>query len=131
MNQVIQLEGAVNLILGLIAVWGFVRVVNDPANPIEYWHFFASRGPDGGQYGDINKLGLLIGIASATWVFVWYGYKLKLEWPMAIVYLTFIAGVDTYAKWLRSIVGRRFGDHGGEAAPPAPATPSTTKEPAR
>lgn len=92
-------------------------------NPVEAWHFIASRGDatkdnETGQWGDPKKLAVAVFIFSST-VFVGYTFWSTKEfnfWVFAIFMGWAIAmlGIDVFASWARSFVDRRFGQAGGE-----------------
>jgi len=122
MELTLELEAIMGVVLLLVFVWGLVRVINDPENPIEWWHFFSSRGADGKQYGDANKLGICVGIVFSTLFIGWYAYMLSLGWELFGLWLLFIAGVEGFGKWFRGFLDKKF--TGGQTLP----TPEPTKK---
>lgn len=107
----------------LLGVRAFQRIVggkqsDGQPNPIEFWHFFASRGGDT-HYGDPNKLGIMVGIVAST-LFVGYAFWAHEidNWYVVTVFalwLVFIAGTEYFAKWFRAFLDRRFGQQGAAA----------------
>lgn len=96
------------------------------SNPIEFWHFYSTRTSDGKQWGDPNKLGVLVGIFASTFIVGWVFYKYPPDnWYMIILFgmwLTFVAGVEFFAKWFRSFLDAKVKS---QDLPPTPA-PGTT-----
>lgn len=95
-------------------------------NPIEFWHFYSTKTPDGHQWGDPNKLGVLVGIFASTFIVGWVFYNYKPDnWYMIILFgmwLTFVAGVEFFAKWFRSFLDAKVKS---QDLPPPPV-PGTT-----
>lgn len=115
-----SIEAGVNLALLCILVLGLVRVINSKSNPIEWWHYISSKAPDGHQWGDIDKLGKMYGIIGSTWIVCWMGYLGKLGWEIFAVWLIFIAGVSSFALWVRAFLSKRYAN--GKNDPVADAT---------
>ena len=64
--EVLDLHALFLIAVLLLFVRAFSKMVAGN-NPVESWHFYASRSPvDGRQYGDPNKLALMIGVVAST-----------------------------------------------------------------
>jgi len=108
----LDLQALFLIVVVLIAVRAFSRMLS-AGNPVEGWHFYASRGADGNQYGDPNKLGIMVGIVAST-LFVGYTFWAHAvdNWYVVAIFalwLVFIAGTEYFAKWFRSFLDRKVG----------------------
>ena len=87
----------------------FVHIVNNTSNTLEWYHLISSRGPDGKQYADWNKIGQGTGCILSVWVTVVYTYSPKMDWTGLLAVLTpvllYLGGVSSYAANLRSKQG--------------------------
>lgn len=109
---------AVFLITLLLIGARILQRILSSENPVEAWHFIASRGEPAkenpsGQWGDPKKLAAAVFIFAST-VFVGYTFWSTKEynfWVFAIFFGWAIAmlGIDVFAAWARSFVDRRFG----------------------
>jgi hypothetical protein len=136
-------EAVIPLLFILVLCWGFIRIINGPDNPVEFWHFFASYNERAEkEYGDINSLGMMAGIVACLFVIVWTTYKTNAVDPWALgVCLVYLGGVKAFAAWLRMVAAKKYGAMPElPAAPPAPTKREltttttdklTTEEPAR
>ena len=118
-------QALVLLLFVLLAVRAFAHTVGEDSNPVEFWHFYASRAADGSQLGDPKKLAVMVGIFAST-LFVGYtfwAHPIDSFWPVAVfaIWLIFISGIDVFSAWARSFVDRRFGSN------PSTETPKSTK----
>lgn len=106
----------INLLILAVLLWILFRVINDEGNLIVWADFISSRGPDGRQHGDIDKVGKVFGIVLATVTVMMYADNEKVE-PTGLaallgVSLTYLCAVSAYSSYLRS--------------KQSPASPSTT-----
>lgn len=107
-------EAAITLIVMLLLAWGFIRIVNgtsEDENPIEFWHFFASYNErTRKEHGDVNSLGMVVGIVACVYVVVWTTYKNDEidAWALALC-LVYLGGVKAFASWLRMVASQRYG----------------------
>jgi hypothetical protein len=85
----------------LLLVFGLVRVMN-ANNPLEWWHFIATRGPDNAQYADIDKLGKCVGIVVGSAVIIIQAYTEKVDGVIFFTYLAFVGAVAGWSAYLRS-----------------------------
>lgn len=104
--DVIVYIGMLSAGLGLL---GFIYYVMSDNNPLEWWHFIATRGADGQHYADIDKLGKVVGIFTSSTVVIWMGYQSKLDTGLLLAYLAFVGGIGGYSAYLRS---KREGSEG-------------------
>lgn len=118
-------EAAIPLLVGLVLFLGFVRIVRSPDNPIDFWHFFASYNERAGkEYGDINNLGMMVGIIACLFILVWIAYKTTDVNPWVLgLCLIYLGGVKAFASWLRMVAAKKYG---APADPPA-APPTADK----
>ena len=117
-------ESAIPILFCLLLCWGFIRIINSPDNPIEFWHFFSAYNPRAGkEYGDINSLGMMAGIVACLFVIVWTTYKADDTNPWTLgVCLVYLGGVKAFSAWLRTVAAKRYGV---TVEPPSlPETPS-------
>lgn len=124
-------ESAIPLLALLLLAFGFVRIIHDPDNPIEFWHFFSSWNErERKAFGDINSLGMMAGILAALFVILWTTYKNASVDPWVLgVCLVYLGGVKAFSSWLRMVAGQRYGVTAPEKevpAPPAPPVVTTT-----
>lgn len=100
-----EVLGVFLLFLGM---WGIIRVVNDADNDIAWWHFFATRSKDGKTYGDITKIGILVGIVASTFIVVSLGEKDELDWTVFGIWLVFISGSESFSKWVKTFIETKY-----------------------
>lgn len=99
----------INALILLIVIWMFVRIVLSEATQIIYADYISSRGTDGRQHGDLDKVGQVVGIIVAALVVLMYADNEKVE-PLGLaallgVSLLYLGGVTMYAKYIRSKQG--------------------------
>lgn len=99
----------INLLILLVLSWILYRVIRDEGNLIEWADFIATRGADGRQHGDLNKVGQLVGIGLATMACLMYADNETVE-PTGLaallgVSLLYLGSVTAYAANLRSKQG--------------------------
>ena len=121
--------GAVVLILLLIFVALAFRSAikskrpDGTENPIEFWHFYSSRSPDGRQFGDPDKLGVMVLIVTSSFYVGYMFWEGKIDnWHKVIVFaiwMLFMSAAGSFAKWARTFVSRRYGKEAADGmAPP-------------
>lgn len=71
-------------------------------NPLEWWHFIASKGLDGQHYADPDKLGKMAGICVSSWLMVILAKDGKMDATILGVYLAYVGGVAGYSAYLRA-----------------------------
>ena len=116
----------------LMALRAFVKAISSN-NPIDFWHFYSSRGPDGQQWGDPNKLGIMVGIFASTFIVGYAFYTNKVDnWfiiTLFAIWLAFIAGSESFAKWLRSFLDRKVNSVSSTSTVDLTSTTTTTTPP--
>lgn len=121
------------ILTALLGLWYVHRSLREN-NPIELWHFYSSKGPDGKQYGDTNKLGILIGMSSSTVYVGWMFYKNEIyNWYAVTIFalwLVFIAGCEYFAKWFRHFLDAKVKEQGAPASLVVETTTTATATPA-
>lgn len=80
--------------------WLLVKVVNDD-NPLDWWQFISTKGSDGQHYGDIDKLGKVVGIVVSSVIMLMVTYASKMDAVLLGVYLAFVGGIAGYSAYLR------------------------------
>ena len=102
------IEG-INLLILLLLVWILFRVINDTGNLIEWADYISTRGTDGKQHGDINKVGQWAGILIAVMSVMMYADNETVDATglaaLLGVALLYLGGVAGYAANLRSRQG--------------------------
>ena len=97
----------VALTFGLL--FALIKVVENAENNLEWWHLVSSRGADGGQYADWNKIGQGCGVVLCVGLPAVYVYSPKMEAvglaAVMGVALLYLGGVSGYAANLRSKQG--------------------------
>ena len=102
----LKLSDALRLIIILLLVWNLYRIIHSDSTAIFWADFISTRGADGVQHGDINKVGQWAGIFIAFMSVFMYADNEKVE-PIGLsallgVALLYLGGVATYAATLRS-----------------------------
>ncbi len=100
---------ALSAIIFLLLMLSLVRVINSTENDLEWSHLVSTRGTDGKQYADWNKIGQGLGVILCVWLPAVYVYSPRLE-AMGLaavmgVALAYLGGVSGYAAMLRSRQG--------------------------
>jgi hypothetical protein len=100
---------AINMIILLLLLWILVRIVSNDKNLIIWADYVSTRGQDGNQHGDINKIGQLAGIVLAVVVVLMYADNTMVE-PVGLsallgVSLVFLGAPTMYAGFIRSKQG--------------------------
>jgi len=99
-DQILVYVGGVVVLCLFFAFVGWV--IWDKDNEIEYWHFIASKGSDGKNYGDIDKLGKLVALVVASLAVSWHSYALKLDALVLGTYLTYAGAIGAWSAYLRA-----------------------------
>lgn len=97
-----QLSNVALVIIGLLLAAMIVSAVHNKDNDLEWAQFISTRNAAGKNVGDINKIGMLVGIVVSSWVVVKLGNLGKLDGTIFFVYLSFIGSVSTFAAFYRS-----------------------------
>ena len=98
----------VNLLILLLLWWILIRIVRGNDN-IEWADYITTRGRDGVQRGDINKIGQWAGIVLCVMTILMYADNEKvdpagLSWLLGVA-LLYLGGVAGYAANLRAKQG--------------------------
>jgi uncharacterized protein YacL len=125
LREVLDVQAMFLILVFLMAVRGFRNAVTK--GNIELWHFYATRTKDGVNWGDVNKLGIMVGIFASTLMvgyMFWSHRKTPYNWEMVAVFglwLTAVFGAEMYSKWARqvaaSFVSKKAGAETQEAKP--------------
>jgi hypothetical protein len=93
-------------LLAILLAVKLYHVMNDEANPIEWWQFISTKGADGKPYADLTKLGQAVGIfTSAAVVFVFSARKDADTLGFCAVFtiaLTYLGGVQAFQAYMKS-----------------------------
>ena len=105
----IDLQALILLLILLVSVRAFGRIISDPDNDVQLSDFYSSRGADGKEHGDPDKLAKLVGVFAST-LFVGYtfwAHAIDSFWPVAVfcIWLIFISGVSVFSAWARALAG--------------------------
>ena len=99
----------INLLILLVLVWILFRIINDTGNLIEWADYISTRGTDGKQHGDINKVGQWAGILIAMMSVMMYADNETVDATglaaLLGVALLYLGGVAGYAAKLRANQG--------------------------
>src|SRR3990172_7195981 len=97
---------SLSVIALLLFVWSIIRVINNADNGLEWEHLFSSRGADGKQYADWNKIGAGAGVVISVWLPAVYAYSDKADGTgiaaVMGVALAYLGSVSGYAAVLRA-----------------------------
>lgn len=108
---------ALSAIIFLMVVWALVRVMNSSANDLDWSDLISSRGVDGKQHADWNRIGQGLGVVQCVWLPTVYAYSSKMDaGGLALVMgvsLAYLGAVSSYAATLRA---RRDAAQPGAAA---------------
>ena len=99
----------VNLMILLLLWWILIRIVRDGRNDVIWADYISTRGPDGRQHGDINKIGQWAGIVLSVMCTLMYADSQTVD-PTGLaallgVALLYLGGVASYAATLRAKQG--------------------------
>ena len=94
------------VIIVLLIAYAFIRVVNSLDNNLEWSQLVSSRGQDGRQYADWNKIGQGCGVILCVWLPAVYAHSERadavgLSAVMGVA-LLYLGGVSSYAATLRA-----------------------------
>lgn len=121
----ISSAAAVPLLVGMLLMWGFIRVVQGGGdkNPVEFWHFFASYNTTvGAERGDVNSLGMVAGIVVCLTIPPWIVFKNPtgdINFMVLAVCLIYLGGVKAFSLWLRTVAAKRYSLPADPPEPPA------------
>ncbi len=125
----IDLQAVALIGIGLTLAYCLRRIMT-AKNPLEWWHFIATKGADSHYYADLDKLWLNVGGFVGSLVILFEAYNARLEWAIFTAYLAFVSGVKAYSSYLRSKQGSVVTEKVVEPLPdPAKVTTTTTKIP--
>ena len=104
-----KLVVALTAILVLLFMLALVRVMNNKDNDLEWAQLISTRGADGQQYADWDKVGKGLGVVLCVWLPAVYVYSPKME-AMGLaavmgIALAYLGGVSGYAATLRAKQG--------------------------
>ena len=120
----------VNIAILLVVVWILVRVIHSEANAIVWADFISTRGADGSQRGDLNKIGQLVGIAVAAMSVLMYADNKTVDAvglaALLGVALAYLGGVSAYSAFLRSKQGQTETTRTTDFVQPTRVTDTTT-----
>lgn len=95
----------INILILLTLWWILVRIIRGDPN-INWADFISTRGQDGQQKGDINKVGQWAGIVVAVMSVLMYAGKVNVDGAglaaVLGVSLLYLGGVAAYSATLRS-----------------------------
>lgn len=102
----ITIVGALTAVLLLVVIILLARVINSADNSLEWSHLVSSRGADGIQYADWNKIGQGCGVLLCLWLPAAYVYSDKMDAvglaAVMGVALAYLGSVSGYAATLRA-----------------------------
>ena|SRR5258708_6636894 len=122
----IDVQALILILFGLLGLRAMGNTFRSPDNNVEAWQFVSSKGTDGKEYGDPEKLAKLVAIFASTLMVMYVFWSEKeLTWPLIAlftIWLIFLSGINVFSAWARSFVDRRFGQgkNGSPSAAPAP-----------
>lgn len=85
----------------LITLLGY-HVLRDKENTLSCWQFISSKGIDGIERADIDKLGKLIALLVLTGIIILQAYKNSLNEGMVLIWLGYAGGSAGWAAYLRT-----------------------------
>lgn len=102
--------GVIFTVLFFILILLFAyRVMNNESNTLDWWQLLGSKGDDGKQYADWNKIGQGFGVMIAVWMPFIYVHSDKMDAVgLALVMgasLTYLGAVSAYSKFIKSKQG--------------------------
>lgn len=97
---------AFNIIFLLLIVWYLIRKINSNENKLDWTDLVSTKGSDGKEHADIDKIGKCFGVIMAVWLPFMYAHSEKMEASGLVMVmsaaLAYLAGVSAYSAWLRS-----------------------------
>lgn len=120
---VFDTQALVLLLFVLFGAWALVRIFSSDQNTVKGADFISSRGVDGKDHGDPQKLAKTMFIFAGTFMvgYTFWSQKVDNFYVVALYFGWAIAmlGIDVFAAWARSFVDRRFGNApAGDPKPP-------------
>ena len=113
----------------LVLTLAFIHIMNSN-NPLQWWHYVATKGGDGHYIADVDKLWQNVGAAIASVAIILLAYRGTLEWAIFAAYLAFVGGVRGYGAYLKSKEGSITSTRTTEPAPgPQKVTESKIQTP--
>lgn len=96
----------INLLILAMLIWILIRIINDAGNLVVWADFVSTKGIDGKQHGDLNKIGQIAGIVLAVVTVLMYADNTTVD-PTGLaalltVALIYLGGVTAFAVWMRS-----------------------------
>lgn len=107
-----MIEGYVALgiitVLVILVIWKIGRALESAETDVEWYHLISSEGKDGRQYASATKVCLMVTFFVSTMLITWIVFQVS--WKeravevigLLTVWMLFGAGVEAYAKHLRS-----------------------------
>lgn len=89
---------AIFIIMGLLAF----QIFRDPHNNLSCWQFISSRGIDGRERADIDKLSKVVALFVLTGIVIMMAYKNVLSEGILLIYLGYCGGTAGWSAYLRS-----------------------------
>jgi hypothetical protein len=90
----------------LLLAYAFIRVVNSLDNNLEWSQLISSKGQDGKQYADWNRIGQGAGVVMCVWLPAVYAHSERSDAvglaAIMGVALAYLGGVSGYAATLRA-----------------------------
>jgi hypothetical protein len=122
---------AVFVIIILLLAYAFIRVVNSLDNNLEWSQLISSKGQDGKQYADWNRIGQGAGVVLCVWLPAVYAHSDRADAvglaAIMGVALAYLGGVSGYAATLRARQGTTETTRTSES--PSRTTETTTETP--
>ena len=105
LQNIVMVGGALALLI-LILAW--VMVMNGQ-NDLDWSQLISTKGADGKQYADWNRIGMGAGVVVSVWLPAVYAYSPDMEATglaaVLAVVLAYLGGVSGYAATLRARQG--------------------------
>lgn len=124
--DLLDLQALLLVLILLTGVRAFNKTVK--SSPIEHWHFYATKTKEGKDWGDVTKLGIIVGIFASTLMVAymfWSHKNTPYNWQMVAIFAIWmmaIYGVEMFAKWARVIATKLAEKKLGEGKPPETPT---------
>lgn len=95
-------------LLVILVIWKIWQGIDSSDTTVEWYHLISSEGKDGKQYASATKLCLMVTFFVSTLLITWIAFQV--DWKeravevigLMTVWMVFGAGVEAYAKHLRS-----------------------------
>lgn len=122
-----------NIIFLIVIAWFVVHSVNRDDNDMQWSEAISTRGPDGKEHFDWNKVGQGCGVILAMTIPYMYVHTTNMEalglGGLVTVSLGYLGAVSSYSAWLRSKQGGIETTKVTEFTPPARVTETKTETP--